>query len=458
MACHQAHNLPWNVLASNFKHVAAHRGVEHTNLFPRFKQHQGKEIQYFINAFCSNVTAHTRVELRKFGDEPQPSPDADISTDTQSDVPPDAILLTDETVERIKHSLHGCAEIDWYGDEPGLDWTTVPPRFRRAGAFFLGRGESGDGAVDGREAWRSGPGAFVSLELFKLLLLHGDMATLRRIGRDGGPRARAAWVQGWERHYDAHGDQNACGWGFVPKLALKAYLCLNLLLCFPPLHDGGPPLDYRDTRCYQHTLRECCLTDPASTAAALPHQHFFGVPRGVYARYGYGPAPAAHLTDQYPSRERARFPYGVLPFGDFIHLEGPVPHQPSVPDVLHVRWCLCRLGLPTELATEVMDFAGYVPLRRLPVAHDPFHKANREELRRYLNYCWTVIVRTDMLGSWLGYDVPWDRLVAEELMQLVGYGPSTQVAYAHGRRFCTEEYDDECQGFRYHESYKYTFH
>ncbi|KAF3350502.1 Nitrogen assimilation transcription factor nit-4 [Verticillium dahliae VDG2] len=310
MACHQAHNLPWNVLASNFKHVAAHRGVEHTNLFPRFKQHQGKEIQYFINAFCSNVTAHRRVELRKFGDEPQPSPDADISTDTQSDVPPDAILLTDETVERIKHSLHGCAEIDWYGDEPGLDWTT----------------------------------------------------------------------------------------------------------------------------------------------------HFFGVPRGVYARYGYGPAPAAHLTDQYPSRERARFPYGVLPFGDFIHLEGPVPHQPSVPDVLRVRWCLCRLGLPTELATEVMDFAGYVPLRRLPVAHDPFHKANREELRRYLNYCWTVIVRTDMLGSWLGYDVPWDRLVAEELMQLVGYGPSTQVAYAHGRRFCTEEYDDECQGFRYHESYKYTFY
>ncbi|EEY14654.1 conserved hypothetical protein [Verticillium alfalfae VaMs.102] len=441
MACHQAHNIPWNVLASNFKHVAAHRGVEHTNLYPRFKQHQGKEIQYFINAFCSNVTAHTRVELRKFGDEAQPSADADAIAATQSHMHPDAILLTDETVERIKHSVHGCAEIYWCDGEPGLDWTTVPLPFRRAGAFLLGRGEPGDGADDGREAWRNGPGAFVSLEIFKLLLLHGEMAVLRRICRDGGSRARAAWLQGWERHYDAHGDQNACGWGFVPKLALKAYLCLNLLLCFPPLHDdgrdgrrerdegraGARPLDYRDTRCYQHTLRECCLTDAATTTAALPHQHFFGIPRGVYARYGYGSAPAAYLTDQYPSRERPRFPYGVLPFGDFIHLEGAVPHQPSVPDVLYVRWCLCRLGLPTELAIEVMDFAGYVPQRRLPVAHDPFHMANREELRRYLNYCWTVIVRTDMLGTWLGYDVPWDRLVAEQLMQLVGYGPSNPV-------------------------------
>lgn len=55
--------------------------------------------------------------------------------------------------------------------------------------------------------------------------------------------------------------------------------------------------------------------------------------------------------------------------------------------------------LPVELAVKIMEHAHYEANRRLtPVPHNPFHPSNREELVKYLNYCWELFVCCEMTG------------------------------------------------------------
>ena len=353
---------------------------------------------------------------------------------------PDDVVLTDDVAKRIGPSLHhAIKELD-FRDEFHPSLTRIPTRFAKMRAFLHSR-EDEDG-------W-TGHDTFFSIELFKLLILYGEMETLQKIC--GHPGAK--WIEVWEKHRDADGDPNTCGWSYVPRLALKAYLYLNLLLCYPQLWDYGSgrsaESDYRNTKCYQRMLRECTRSDLSTNIAALPHRQFFGIPENQFSRY---PCPREggkhrHLFHEHYGRDG--YPYGIVPFDDFLEFEAKLEYQPTISDVSHVRWCLCKLGLPTEMAIEIMDFAGYVPKRRLERAHDPLHASNREELSKYLNYCWNILVRCDIVGKWLGDEIPWDRLIAETLIQFFGQG--------WGRKFYEQSYDDEDRGFRGHENIIYTF-
>lgn len=161
-----------------------------------------------------------------------------------------------------------------------------------------------------------------------------------------------------------------------------------------------------------------------SEVATYPHRRFFGIEddqfrgsdyfcikdQGHWLRLGphankYGYVHGKHV-------------YGKVPFHDFLTLECPTTHEPAVLDIDQVRSILCSKGLPIELAFDVMEFADYTPKWRLNVPHDPFHPSNREELDRYLKYCWQLVVRCDVVAKGLSMKIYWEDLVTDCISQL----------------------------------------
>lgn len=117
----------------------------------------------------------------------------------------------------------------------------------------------------------------------------------------------------------------------------------------------------------------------------------------------------------------------MITIEEFLTLERPLEHLPDVSDVCSTRWMLCRMGLPVELAMQIMEFAGYEPKRRLKIPHDPFHASNKEELAQYLKYCWQILVRCDMMAKVLDMKIDWEKQVAKCIIGLwdcQGYGRS----------------------------------
>jgi hypothetical protein len=81
-------------------------------------------------------------------------------------------------------------------------------------------------------------------------------------------------------------------------------------------------------------------------------------------------------------------------------------------DTSRVKGILCEMGLPVELALDIMELAGYERKRRLKIEHDPLHLENREELAQYLKNCWQILIRCDMMASEVVLDIPWYDEVA----------------------------------------------
>lgn len=114
--------------------------------------------------------------------------------------------------------------------------------------------------------------------------------------------------------------------------------------------------------------------------------------------------------------------YGLLPFHEFILLENDPEflHRPSTDDAYAVLVMLCSKGLPVEISIMVMSFAHYqAPKGRLLVSDDPLHPSNREELGKYLKYCWQVLVRGHVLMNELRMGISWKDLVAESITRLL---------------------------------------
>lgn len=431
MACHQSHNIPWSTLASHFRYSPCIRCYDgRADLVPKFKESQGKEIHYFLGALAKTIAAHAVDELARHPERVEP-------------LQPEATILSSNVVKRITPSLLHITKdltIHGYSASAPEELGRLHSKLTKTNAYLHARAHSPWNAWDG-------PEAFASIEIFKLLIIYGEMDTLQHICQ----HPQAAWTECWDRHRDSFGDQNTCGWAFVPRLALKAYLGLNLILCFPALWDNGSgrsgESDYRRTACYQRTVRDCTKAELSHNIAALPHRQFFGVPEKQFGWYAISRQDRKHAYLFDKDVVKGGYPYGVLPYMDFLGLETEVVHMPSVSDVMHVRWCLCSLALPMELVTEIMDLAGYRPARRLQVPHDPLHPANRKELRRYLNFCFRILVRCDVISRWLDGEIPWDRLAAEALVDLLGDGESRHTA-KHGRRFFERTYPvPEREGF-----------
>lgn len=203
------------------------------------------------------------------------------------------------------------------------------------------------------------------------------------------------------------------------KKFLMAYICLNTIYCFPEIWDkasGNVEMeDYRHTGVYQFVVRD--LTSLWLGVLAYPHRYFFGIKEGQFNGTGCLRVRRDLRSQwkmpfiQQDGSIRGKYVYGKLPFDEFLALEYPSEHVPGFSDVIIVRSLLCSRGIPMELALAIMDFADYTPKQRLKVPRDPFHPSNRDELNKYLTFCWLVLVRCDMIAKEVGRQIDWREAV-----------------------------------------------
>ncbi|KAJ5820372.1 hypothetical protein N7474_005963 [Penicillium riverlandense] len=423
---HQAHNIPWTLLASNLKW---HKGglrtgrsqsspYDVTNLRPRGKPNQGKEIAYFVEAFARTIDEHAACERKKYPETYDPPSPEDIILDDRivGKITPTVRRLRSYKCDSrcpsdvcwLKHHGHECRCIPISDDARKMSAFLQPYRSNYCYQFF--------------DVNRK---AFFQLQLVETLILYGEMDAVLRICAHPEIGLERWWLL-CECYCSA--PSYDLGWDQLFKNALYAYICLNIVYCFPEMWDPASgktdEKDYRDTRLYQRMLRECTASWKCSDVITYPHRQFFGIADRQFP--GAKPlrsntAHWLHWAGRTKKSDRFIEPYGRVPIEEFLSLDNSTGYQPAVSDMDSVRWILCRKGLPVELTMDIMELAGYDPKRRLEIPHDPFHPSNREELSRYLTYCWQIIVRCDMMGKALGMEIRWQEFVASVLIDFFDY-------------------------------------
>lgn len=172
-------------------------------------------------------------------------------------------------------------------------------------------------------------------------------------------------------------------------------------------------------------LKHCTLSGMTSEVVTYPHRQFFGIEDGQFRVYPRLLDPWLNII--------GRYPYGLIPIEEFLNCEVLTENKPRSSDIPQVQQILYSKGLPMELVLHIMAIAEYVPRGRLQVPHDPFHPDNRDELAKYLKYCWQLLVRCDMIASALGMEIPWHTLISATLVELFSCGP---------RRWYAKDSDD----------------
>lgn len=207
-----------------------------------------------------------------------------------------------------------------------------------------------------------------------------------------------------------------------------------MIHCFPELWDEASgkteEKDYRHTRSYQYMLRKTTGGGSTSEVGTYPHRQFFGIgddqfrtgdfmikDRGHWLRHRKFADKPCYWHDNH-NWVQSRHVYGIVPFDEFLTLENPLDYQPNAFDVRLVQGILCCKGLPLELALMITELADYKSKRRLNVPHDPFHPSNKEELANYIEYCWRILVRCDMMTKALGTRMPWQNLIVHSIAGL----------------------------------------
>lgn len=182
---HQAHNIPWRLLTSNlvWKAPGPYNNFA-TNLYPRMKPNQAKDLTHFVNAFVKNLDEHSICERKKYPehyDLPQPSD----------------VILDDAIVRKIMPTVRrwrqawgvsgwcpsGACRFHTTWDRGTRTWLPpetchcepIPQEERLMSAFLRQPIEN-----DYFE-FHVNNDAFFNLEIVKTLLLYGEMDTILRI-------------------------------------------------------------------------------------------------------------------------------------------------------------------------------------------------------------------------------------------------------------------------------------
>ncbi|OJJ95953.1 hypothetical protein ASPACDRAFT_1891370 [Aspergillus aculeatus ATCC 16872] len=303
--------------------------------------------------------------------------------------------------------------------------------------------------------------AFYNMQVVSSLLLLGEMDPVLRLAATPG-NDLAEWMEMYEC-YCMTPDR---GWDKLLAGALQMYLTLNILYSIPELWDPASRQaankkksdGYRNTRIYQRTLRRWTFEGSSNEVAQYLHRRFFGLDghfhwktrvTGYRREPGFLPlveatndvrgARLGWLNDAGSSGETSSptlvltnrtFPYGQVPFDVFLNCGETAVYRPQLTDVARVEAYLrVRGGLPQELVEYIMALAEYdgQHARRLPVPHDPLHRANCTELREYLTRCWQVMVRCNMLAQEVGKRIDWVAQVVETLDMLVAKPPGKKL-------------------------------
>ncbi|KAJ5904916.1 uncharacterized protein N7473_001832 [Penicillium subrubescens] len=388
---HQAHNLPWKVLSDNFIYRYKYRRNDYlTNLFSQDAPQTPKDLRYFAMAFSRTIEEHSNVERAKYSEVYDPPKDHEE-------------VFSKATAEKIQRTLQHSQErggsicsMEALDDRRMQSWSTFMDYYPGSGVYRP---------------------PYEVLEPLKILLLRNEMDTVLRISSHPSVNLYTAW----ETHFDDESDYGLKGL-FYP--ALISYLCLNVLLQKPELYDDdakksylqcperGLPvfpeesfLDYRLTRAYQLMILNCAET----TTQTLPYQAFFGLSQE--RTYAY---------------RASRYQCGRMSFAQLksaANMDGYRPHRDDIAEVIQT---LQQKGLPTELCLTIIEFAKYTPTRRIVRADDPLHKDNVKELRKYLTYCWQLLVRGDMLMKSKNDKIDW-KFTVEYCIWTLFIEPSRRV-------------------------------
>lgn len=240
---------------------------------------------------------------------------------------------------------------------------------------------------------------WATVELFKTLILYNEMDTLLRIVSHPDAHLEDLWtvICCW--------DHAGNGWAELVLKALMVYICLKVFYTKLETHDAAArkehlasttpsrkplpsqeDMNYRRTYAYQLMLIHCTAGWKNDTEAN-PHRQFFGVDPGMH----FGEHGSKEFLGMVRP-EQLRCPKACS-----IKSYRPLRHD--IPIVINY---LGQMGLPCDLSLQVLEHAEYVPQRRLAVVEDPLHADNSNELRRYLNYCWHLLVRSDILAKACG--------------------------------------------------------
>jgi hypothetical protein len=180
---------------------------------------------------------------------------------------------------------------------------------------------------------------------------------------------------------------------------------LNVLYCYPETWDVAAGKteenDYRNSKCYQSMLTRCIIAYAPIYAVKNPHRLFFGLDNHHLSRDGH---------------------FGTQPINQFLDLERSAIDNPSMAEAFLVRTILIAKGFPVEIALKILRFMDYETKRRIPIPNDPFHPSNKEELIKYLDYCWKVLIYCEVMANALCKPIDWREVISQCIAEITGTG------------------------------------
>ncbi|PYI31335.1 hypothetical protein BP00DRAFT_475315 [Aspergillus indologenus CBS 114.80] len=419
---HQVDRICWDVLTSNlvFQSHPSADVDEATNLYFRFRPQQGQEIGRFADSLAHAIARETERERGKYParyDPPQR----------------DDLILADEIAQKIQPLAYtwchnDCWRFDWkvttlpepcrHIESEGFACGCPLPYRERLGSAFLRQYQYNDCF----RFFQVNGDAFFNLQVVNALLVLGEMDPVLRLCAHP-----AIGLREWMEVRECYDSEPELGWDKVFEVTLDFYLLLNLLYDFPELREGSKTGsdDYRDTKMYQKTL---FLWTQMYSQAEVPsqfHRRFFGLEDHFEApftieRHFHLP-PYLHLDED-------NFPFGKVPFEVFLTCDTEAPYHPSALEIARVEAYLRHLGLPQELVLEITAWTEHDrPRASLPVPHDPLHVGNRTALEEYLDECFRIMVRCNMLAQELGMEIHWPSRVVHALDRLVSSPAGQQL-------------------------------
>lgn len=216
---------------------------------------------------------------------------------------------------------------------------------------------------------------------------------------------------------------------------MPTYILLNIFYCFPELWPsrsmakGSSGRDYRLTGAYQHMMKYCAGEGCTSNVVHIPHWDFLGKKKHWDRREPYQPVqeielefadlpfdhdnlwtqttlekPAIITTTNYINKlvpnweeERRGERRGERRRRNNLHL--PLPS----PDAENATWESLRpKNIPDELIDYILELALAKKGSILTVPDDPLHPRNEDALLKYLDHCWNILVRCNMMSRELG--------------------------------------------------------
>lgn len=185
---HQAHNIPWTLLASNLRWVLPGPSAAVPSLQFDTRQQRTNELMHFFEAFARNIEEHSACERRKYADKYDP-PDPD-------DVMLDAAIVDriSRTVRRWRHAYDPTEyrAPPWACPGDGVEncnCPVIPNSNRRASAFLLQYVYN-----PCYHFWEYNSNYYFNMEIIKTLLLHGAMHPIFRICA----HPQSPFRDGWE--------------------------------------------------------------------------------------------------------------------------------------------------------------------------------------------------------------------------------------------------------------------